>query len=121
VAALAALAVPPLTGALTPVVRGRGPMAWRQAARSLWPGLRRWLLAVAFLPFAAAQMLDAIGASLVRVLITRRRMLEWVTAARSAQMVTASRVPTWRTMLAAPLMAAASAAILLLLQPGSLP
>ncbi len=34
-------------------------LAWRQAARSLWPGLRRWLLAVAFLPFEAAQMLGA--------------------------------------------------------------
>ncbi len=120
VAAVGALAVPPLTGALTPVVRGRGPLAWRQAARSLWPGLRRWLLAVAFLPFEAAQMLDAIGASLVRVLLTRRRLLEWVTAAQSAQMVAASRGPTWRTMLASPLVAVASAVVLSLLRPGSL-
>ncbi|MCU0693001.1 MAG: carbohydrate-binding protein, partial [Polyangiaceae bacterium] len=39
IAALAALAVPPLTGALTPLARGPSRKAWRQAASSLKAGL----------------------------------------------------------------------------------
>ena len=48
-------------------------------------------------------MLDAVVTSLVRVLITRRHLLEWMTAARSAQREAAagSRGRTWRFMLSA--------------------
>ena len=121
-AALTALAAPALIDSLTPLARGHSWAAWRQSARSLRDGLRRWLLAIAFLPFEAVQMLDAVATSLVRVMITRRRLLEWLTAARSAQREAAvgSRGRTWRFMLSAVLLAVAIGILVLWFRPGSL-
>ncbi len=42
------------------------------------------LLTLAFLPFVAWQMVHAIGLTLVRLVITQRRLLEWETAATQA-------------------------------------
>ena len=121
-AALTALAAPALIGSLTPFARGPGWAAWRQSARSLRDGLRRWLLAIVFLPFEAVQMLEAVVTSLVRVMITRRRLLEWLTAARSAQRETVigSRGRMWRFMLSALLLAAAIGILVLSFRPSSL-
>ena len=47
--------------------------------------LLRWLLALVFLPYEALVALDAILTTLTRLLITRRKMLEWTTAARAAR------------------------------------
>jgi cyclic beta-1,2-glucan synthetase len=44
----------------------------------------RWALAVAFLPYEAGIVLDAIGRVLVRLSITRKHLLQWVTAANTA-------------------------------------
>ena len=63
-AALLALAIPALIGGLTPIVTGRTGTRWRQSVRSLKDGGLRWLLAVVFLPFEAAQMLGAIATTL---------------------------------------------------------
>ena len=118
-AALLALAVPALIGTLTPFVVGPINTSWRHSARSLQEGGQRWLLALVFLPFEAIQMLSAVATSLARVLITRRNLLEWVTAARSAQREgkAGSRRRTWTDMAGAPLVAAACALMLAVLQP----
>jgi cyclic beta-1,2-glucan synthetase len=47
--------------------------------------LVRWLLQLAFLPHEAAMLLGAISRTLVRLVITRTRLLEWTTAAAMAQ------------------------------------
>ena len=122
-AALLALAIPALTGALTPLVTGPIGTSWRHSARSLGEGGQRWVLAVVFLPFEAAQMLGAVATSLARVLITRRNLLEWVTAAKSARREgkAGSRRRTWAQMASAPLFAITSALLLAVLQPGRLP
>ena len=121
-AALAAPAAPALIGSLTPFMRGPNQAAWRQSARSLRDGLLRWLLAIVFLPFEAVQMIQAVITSLIRVMITRRRLLEWLTAARSAQRETAtgSRVRMWRFMLSALLLAAAIGILVFFFRPSSL-
>ena len=122
-AALLALAVPALTGALTPLVTGPIGTSWRHSARSLRDGGQRWLLAVVFLPFEAAQMLGAVTTSLARVLITRRNLLEWVTAAKSARREgkAGSRRRTWSQMASAPLFALICTLLLAVMQPGRLP
>ncbi|HSN75821.1 MAG TPA: cellobiose phosphorylase, partial [Anaerolineae bacterium] len=122
-AALLALAIPALTGALTPLVTGPIGTSWRHSARSLGEGGQRWVLAVVFLPFEAAQMLGAVATSLARVLITRRNLLEWVTAAKSARSEgkAGSRRRTWAQMASAPLFAVTCALLLAVLQPGRLP
>ena len=46
--------------------------------------IERWLLAIAFLPYEAFQMLGAVRITLLRMLITHTRMLQWTTSAEAA-------------------------------------
>ena len=119
---LLALAIPALIGAVTPLATGRAGTRWRQSARSLKEGGLRWLLAVVFLPFEAAQMVGAIATTLARVLITHRHLLEWMTAAKAAQRESkgGDRWRTWKEMLSAPLTALTVALLLVSLRPDHL-
>ena len=122
-AAMLALAIPALIGALTPFATGPTGKSWRQSVRSLKESGQRWLLALVFLPFEAVQMLGAVATSLARVLITRRHLLEWMTAAKAARREgkAGSRKRTWAEMASAPFVAIACALLLAVLQPGRLP
>ena len=66
----------------------------------------RWLLAVAFLPYEALLALDAIAITLVRVFITKKQLLQWMTAANTARSFGTDRssVRTWREMIPVPLL-----------------
>ena len=90
--------------------------------RPLWMDLARWLLALVLLPFEALLALDAIGVTLARLLLTRRRLLEWTPAAQISRALgkRGSRVVTWRRMASAPLTALAVGLLLALLRPASL-
>ena len=119
---LLALAIPALIGVVTPLATGRAGTRWRQSARSLKEGGLRWLLAMVFLPFEAAQMVGAIVTTLTRVLITHRHLLEWMTAAKAAQRESkgGDRWRTWKEMLSAPLTALTVALLLVSLRPDHL-
>ena len=121
-AAVLALAIPALIGALTPFVAGLTGKSWRQAGRSLKESGQRLLLALVFLPYDAAQMVGAVATSLSRVMITRRHLLEWVTAASSARRegTGGSRRRTWSQMASAPLFAIGCTLLLAVLQPENL-
>ena len=88
-AALAATAAPLLLSAVTRAVGWLRPGSGR---RWQWAPLvgdaARWALGLIFLPFESVQALDAIGTTLVRVFVTRRNLLQWVTARQSARRVT---------------------------------
>ncbi len=60
----------------------------------------------AFLPYETYLMLDAVIRSLIR-LVTRRKLLEWVTAAEGDKKAKMGVAYHWRSMAAAPLLAAA--------------
>ncbi|HEY5268801.1 MAG TPA: hypothetical protein VII97_00545, partial [Anaerolineales bacterium] len=45
----------------------------------------RWALAILFLPYEALLMLNAIGTTLIRLLIARKNLLQWTTAANAAR------------------------------------
>ena len=60
----------------------------------------------AFLPYETYLMLDAVVRSLIR-LVTRRKLLEWVTAAEGDKKAKMGVAYYWRSMAAAPLLAAA--------------
>jgi len=53
--------------------------------RPLARAVLRWLLELAFLPYQALLTIDAISRTLVRMLITRRHLLQWTTAAHTAK------------------------------------
>ncbi|MBN1953851.1 MAG: cellobiose phosphorylase [Anaerolineae bacterium] len=54
--------------------------------RPLVMGWWHWLIALALIPCEAASMVDAIGCTLVRLAITRKRLLQWTTAAHTVRL-----------------------------------
>ena len=81
-------------------------------------GLRQATMSVVLLAHQAVVMADAIGRVLVRMLITRRRLLEWVSADRFAQGLTAAAV--LRRMWPAPVLAGILAVLVAAAAPGRL-
>jgi cyclic beta-1,2-glucan synthetase len=72
----------------------------------------RWLLALAFLPYEAYNALDAILTTLYRLLISHHDLLQWTTAAQSAQLfgLQKHRSTTWLKMTSSTLLALIMAA-----------
>ena len=60
---------------------------FRGVASDLSLGMSQAALTVAFLSYQAWLMADAIGRTLFRLLVTRKRMLEWMTAAQAKHRV----------------------------------
>jgi cyclic beta-1,2-glucan synthetase len=80
--------------------------------------LVRWALGIVFLPYEVLLHLDAIGTTLIRLFIVRRRMLQWTTAANMARAFRANaRGETWREMSAALVFSAVLGAVVLLNRP----
>ncbi|MBW2415980.1 MAG: hypothetical protein JRG76_15890, partial [Deltaproteobacteria bacterium] len=105
----------------TGLVRERWPLS-PDLSRNLSHDAGRWLLLLVFLPHQAAVTTDAIVRTLVRVLVTKRHLLEWTTAAHAAASI-ARRNPvalSWKEMAIAPLAALATGAALLYWRPGAL-
>lgn len=76
------------------------------ALREFGFDLARLLLRFVFLPHEAANHLDAIGRTLHRVFHSRRHMLEWRTAAATAQQLARSRrAQLWSELAVAPALA----------------
>jgi cyclic beta-1,2-glucan synthetase len=78
-------------------------------------------LAIAFLPYDAFINLDAIGRTLLRVLFTRRRLLEWQTASDAERGGERSLAGFYRAMWIVPLVSLAGAGALAELDRGLLP
>ena len=121
------LAVPIVLGAATTANRLVTGAAWRptvaRAVRGAGTDGLRWILALLFLAFEAAVVADAVGRTLARLLITRRRLLEWQSAALTAQAV--ARMPgaafMWRQMAPSPAVAVGAGALVVVAAPASLP
>jgi cyclic beta-1,2-glucan synthetase len=109
------------TDLVTSLARGRRRGATRSILRRLTDHSGRWLLAIIFLAYEAAAAIEAIARTLQRVYVSRRRLLEWTSAAHSAAEVSGTRFGTWREMATAPLLAVAIALVLALLNPAALP
>ncbi|HEX7619789.1 MAG TPA: glucoamylase family protein [Anaerolineales bacterium] len=59
----------------------------------------RWALAVIFLPYEALLMLGAISTTLIRLLIERKNLLQWTTAANTSRSLgLKARYETWSEM-----------------------
>ena len=91
----------------TGLIRERGrPLGLR---RSLREHVERWLLFLVFLPHEAAVTTNAIARTLVRLTITRRHLMQWMTAAQTTASIArrATQRLAWREMAVAPLMSIA--------------
>ena len=82
----------------------------------------RSLLEIIFLPHEALIVLDAITTTLVRVFITHRHMLQWVSAAHTVQIFGKKLhlKSAWQAMMIAPLLAFLFSLMLFVLQPHTL-
>ena len=94
---------------------------------SLWPTIRRqglhWLLSLTFLPYEALITVDAIATVFVRLFITKKRLLQWTTAAHTIRLFgkQCKLALFWQQMAGAPLLALGLAGLLLWLNPVALP
>ncbi len=83
------------------------------------------LLTLVFLPFHAYEMVHAIVQTLVRLVITQRRLLEWETAAsqtaRAAGQMRGGLRSFFVAMVASPIVALALFAVIVAARPGALP
>jgi cyclic beta-1,2-glucan synthetase len=80
---------------------------------------RQAFLSIAILAHQSVVMADAIARTLVRLLVTRRHLLEWATADR-VERAQGSVASTFRRMWQGPVMAGASAVVIVLTAPGRL-
>lgn len=120
------LAVPVVLGAATTANRLVTGAAWRptvsRALRGAGLDAVRWILALVFLAFEAAVVIDAVTRTLTRLYITRRRLLEWQSAALTARAVARTRLGfVWRQMAPSPPIAAGGGVLIAFTAPGSLP
>jgi cyclic beta-1,2-glucan synthetase len=100
--ALGAIAAPWITSLLLAVVRPPLEKSWRAyytaVGQDALVSLQQFTLAVTFLPHQAALSADAIIRTLWRMLITRRRLLEWQTASLTERATSGSAWQVWKAM-----------------------
>jgi len=101
---------------------GTLPQRVRDMPHLLGDRLAHWALSLVLLPFESYVVLDAIGRTLSRLFVTRRRLLEWTAAAHVHRRLGSvnSRSLIWREMWIAPVLAVAAAAAVAGAQPAAL-
>ncbi|MDO8755275.1 MAG: hypothetical protein Q7J80_15365, partial [Anaerolineales bacterium] len=67
--------------------RLRSGLPLKQLLKSIQLPLTRWALAIIFLPYEALLMLGAISTTLIRLLIARKNLLQWTTAANTSRLL----------------------------------
>ena len=107
-----------LVGLLAP---GAGAV-WTMLRSATLPrrDLGRWFLALCFAAPESATVLDAIGRVLFRMLVTRRRMLEWTTAAHAAKTLERHRSAYLRRLWVGPALSVGLGAALGVVDPVAL-
>lgn len=98
------------------------PRRLRQAPAALGRPLLHWLLTLTLLPYESQVTLDAIGRTLYRLTISRRRLLEWTPTAhiRRTSHQGASSARLWGEMWASTVLALTSLAAVWLFNPSAL-
>ena len=96
------------------------PMHLDGLAASAGRQLGQVCLTLAFLPYDAFISVDAIARTLGRLLVTRKRLLEWQTSSESERIARADLAGFFATMWIAPTLALATGLSLALLQPAQL-
>jgi cellobiose phosphorylase len=121
---LAIITLPGLLSAIVNVFRKPAELPWemhlRGAAGSYARQLGQIFLTLAFLPYDAFISADAIGRTLFRLMVTRKRLLEWQTSGDSERKTRADLIGFYATMWVAPAVAFATGAFLAATQPAQL-
>ncbi len=122
---LATIAVPaflPVLIQLIPRRRGISKRAYiRGVGEDLAVAAAQTALAIIFLAHQAWLMADAVVRTLVRLYVTRRRLLEWVTAAQARSGFSLGLAGVYRRMAGAVALAVAAGALVLIARPAVWP
>jgi len=111
-------AVPALTGLVAGLIQRAKDRSWQNALRPLQNGAARWILALVFLPYETLVTLGGIATTLVRLLVTRKHLLQWTTYADTVRLFAGEM--TWQQRLATMLLAVALAILTVLFKPFAL-
>lgn len=115
------VALPGLLAALVNVARKPTDLPWVMHLRGVAGACGRQLgqifLTLAFLPYDAFISLDAIGRTLLRLLVTHKRLLEWQTSSESERTARTDLAGFYVTMWIAPAIALLSGYLLVTVQP----
>jgi len=115
------ITLPGLLSALVNVVCKPADLPWamhlKMAAESGSRQFGQIFLTMAFLPYDAYISLDAIGRTLLRLLFTHKRLLEWQTSGDSERATRADLAGFYGTMWIAPVVALTSGLFLMAMQP----
>jgi cellobiose phosphorylase len=118
------IALPGLLAALVNALRKPHDLPWamhlREVAGSGARQLGQIFLTLAFLAYDAFISVDAIGKTLVRLLVTHKRLLEWQTSSDSERTTLADLADFYATMWIAPGIALAAGLFLVFRQPAQL-
>jgi cellobiose phosphorylase len=118
------ITLPGFLAALASLFRKPADLPWamhlRGVARSCGRQLCQIFLTLAFLPYDAFISLDAIGKTLLRLLVTHKRLLEWQTSSDSERTTRADLTGFYATMWVAPAIAVATGLFLSAPQPAQL-
>jgi cyclic beta-1,2-glucan synthetase len=121
---IALISLPGLLATLVNVFRKPADLPWAMHLRSVAGSggrqLSQIILTLAFLPYDAFISLDAIGRTLVRLLVTRKRLLEWQTSDDSERTTRADLAGFYATMCIAPMVALAMGIFLVSMLPSQL-
>jgi len=121
---LTLITLPGLLASLVSLTRKPSDQSWAMHARGVIDSAVRQFaqlgLTLAFLPYDAFISVDAIGRTLLRLLITHKRLLEWQTSGDSERKTRADLVGFYATMWVAPAIALAVGLFLVLRQPAPL-
>jgi len=118
---LVIITLPGLLSALADVFRKPAHLPWvihlSAAAASYARHLGQNFLTLAFLPYEAFISLDAVGRTLLRLLVTHKRLLEWHTSSDSEGKTCADLAGFYATMWIEPVVALAIGLFLAITQP----
>jgi cellobiose phosphorylase len=118
---IAILALPGLLAPLAGMVRKPADLPWvmhlRGVAGSCGQQLGQAFFALVFLPYDAFMSQDAVWRTLLRLLVTRKRLLQWQTSRDSEQAARADLTGFFATMWIAPAVALAAGFFLATRQP----
>jgi cyclic beta-1,2-glucan synthetase len=121
---LAIIALPGFLSALVHGLRKPADLPWamhiREAGAACGRQLGQIFLTLAFLPYDAFVSLDAIGKTLLRLLVTRKRLLEWQDSSNVEQTARTDLGSFFRTMWIAPAVALGMGTILATWMPAQL-
>jgi cellobiose phosphorylase len=121
---LGIITLPGSLSALVDVFRKPADLPWGMHLRAVGGSYGRQLgqivLTLAFLPYDAFISLDAIGRTLLRLLWTHKRLLEWQTSSDSERTTRADLFGFYATMWIAPVTALATGFFLAAVQPAQL-